>query len=110
MRTNSWKLKGAILGGLLLAGAAIVGNACGRDDSNPPIITPDGGSAGSGMAGAGGDMGTAGSGGSGEGGAGGATGGSAGSGGSGGTAACTPAGSYDNSGLPLAPDGGLPPL
>jgi hypothetical protein len=103
-------LKGAILGGLLLAGAAIVSNACGGDDSNPAVITPDGGSAGSGMAGAGGDMGTAGGAGEGgAGGAGGATGGSAGSGGSGGSA-CTPAGSYDNSGLPLSPDGGLPPL
>jgi hypothetical protein len=124
MNTNSWKLKGALLGaGLLLATAGIFANACGGDDNTqPPIITPDSGSpttTTNGAAGSGGDTGMGGAGGSGSGGeagnggAGGATGGSGGSGGAGGSGSmCTPAGSYNNDAIKneLLPDGGLPPL
>jgi hypothetical protein len=118
------------------AGAAAFASACGNNsgnDNNIVIPRPDGsatggtgGEAGSGGAGATGGSGgeTGGSGGAGgsagSGGTGGATGGSGGAGGSagnvdaggsgGGGGMCQASGSYDNSTLPLLPDGGLPPL
>jgi hypothetical protein len=121
MRTIHWKLKGVILGGLLLAGAGALANACGGDDNaNPPIVEPDGGTTTTGAGGAGGtDMTTTTTTTTGSGG----TGGTSGTGGTGGTGGAgvdggdmcpaNGAGSFDNAtrlmGL-LSPDGGILPL
>jgi hypothetical protein len=122
MNTKTNKLWALVL---VLGGAALLGNACGGDDTtdnpNNPIIPVNDASVTGGSTNAGGSTGGGGStsaGGSTN--TGGTTtnpdsgsGGAAGDSGTGGTKTCDPTGPsgfYDNSTLPLGPDGGLPPL